>query len=523
MRFRKVIDDSGKSKVHLDLEGIKLTGFKFDYVPFLDYRIDTYVALRHSSRCFSWNVVFKPVHDFLDTRPEEEQQAFASMLTLMHYEIADKLYTEDIQVFNSNLVGLETELSVWLADFDLKYDLVPHVHTWVEQNIPIQSFAGVGERPQDSDLMTFYREDVVELTTLVVICKLMTPITGIFIEACKKKIDNKLKEIHCLAIMKNLFQNRFSDLIHKLKYFIGRIMKPILNQDDPSYLFNGYTFSTAADEIYARLIVRQFVTVDLFKDNGNLVTYTTSCVRSATRTQFSPTQNQPAARDMHLPKEQLVAISDEGNSSNLEAESRSSNRTADYTMLITVGAERSMDSFITEWEISLDDVTEASYYYSINHITPSVINSFVLGLIFGNELNGAQSIEMLDATMYTKLISCIQIYFAKNGYPLLVHPLSLIDTNEFKLESTGADIQLQMAWNGSYEYKVNDERKGMVIGDLKWDTRLNEIKDYITRKKLVYNTAPCIINLLGEENHNGEQFFADIDYMRQMCSLILGL
>ena len=524
MRFVKQVTETGKSLVYLDLQGEKLPGFKFDYTPLLKFHIETYTVLKSKSSSMAWDIVFRTTHELFDTRPKSEQLGFATMLVVMHYEIIDKLYTQDLQVFNNNLVPLETTLSKWLDEYDQKVDLVPHLRAWVERNVPIQSFVGVGERPQDSAATTFYREDVVDLTTLVLVCKMMTPIFGIFIEACKKKIGNNLKEIHCLAITKLLFKHRFGPLIDKLKFFISKIMKPVLSKLAPSHLFNGYTFNTASDEVYSRLITRQYVTVDLFKDNGNLMTYTTSCIRAASTTQCSMAGGaKTAAREMILPLSNQVSINDEGNSSNLEAESRSSNSTADYAVLIKAAANKAIDSFIAEQDIDPELAESCFYYYTVHHIDPTPINSFILSIVFGRALGGAKSIAMLDRVSYSKLLALLQIYFSKSGYEVLVNPLTLKDTGELKSQFTGNDTQLRAIWNSSYEYKACNERFVGSIGELTWDTRLKEIIENITSTKYAYNTAPAIWDMLHQESHNGEVFVVDTDLSRQICSLVMEL
>ena len=519
MRFVKRIDDVGKAYVHLDLQGLQLPGFNFDYTPFLDFHIETYLVLKSKSDDFAWNVVFKTTHDFLDSLPEEEQIQFAKTIVLMHYEIVNKLYTDEIAEFNRNLVPLETTLSNWLSELDNKISLVPKLRQWTERNIPIQSFVGVGERPQDSAATTFYRDDVVELTTLVLVCKMMTPIFGIFIEACKKKIGNNLKEIHCLAITKKLFKERFDTLISKLGNFIVKIMKPILNRLDPTHLFNGYTFTTASDEVYARLIVRQYVTVDLFKTNGNLMTYTTSCIRAAARTQFSPMGFKTAARDRALPKEQLT-INDEGNSSNLEAESRSSSRTADYGITIRAAAYRAYLSFKTEYDMSDELLEHCFHYYSVNHVDCTPYNLFILGILFGTQIGGAKGIAMVEPIMYMRLVAAAQIYFIQVGFLDLVHPLSMQSTGLNKALLTGNDTQLRAMWNASHEYKICENRYSWAIGELRWDTRLKEIVDLITTTRFIYNTAPGLWDMMHLESANGEQYSTSADLSRQICAFI---
>lgn len=519
--FEKKVDEVGKAYVHMNIGNMPLQGFDFDYTSLLDYQIETYAVLKSAASDYSWGVVFDTTHKYFASRPISERQEFAKMLTLMHYEIAEKLYVDE-SAFTQNLIPLEDTLARWLAEFDANVNLIPNLRSWTERNIPVQSFAGVGERPQDTDTMTFYRDDVIDLTTLVLVCKMMTPIFGIFIEACKKQMDNSLKEIHCLSLMKYLFANRFGPLIDKLKYFISRIMRPILNKISPTHLFNGYTLAMVGDEVYAGLIVRRYVTVDLFKPNGNIVTYTTSCVRAAAQTQFSATGYRTATVEMTLPKEQ-VSMSDEGNVSNLEAESRSSSKTADFTVLIQAAAEKAIDSFVAQEDLDQEFLNNCYYYYSLNHIDQTPLNTYILSTYFGRDLNGAKSIASLDAISFSKLCTIFQIHLYKTGFDDLATAMTLIGNRESRVQQTGNDAQFRAMWNNSYEYKICDERFPWSIGDMRWDTRLKEIVENLTTMKYVYNVAPAISNMLNRESRNGELYIPSVDLSRQICSIIMQL
>ncbi len=520
IRFEKKINEVGKAYIHLNIGDAVLPRFTFDYQQLLDFQVETYQVLKANAAEDSWNIVFDTTHQFFDSRPENERIAFAEMLVLMHYEIAEKLYAVNAE-FDNNLIPLENTLAAWLAEFDKETNLIPNLRAWTERNITVQSFAGVGERPQDTDTMTFYRDDVVDLITLVLVCKMMTPIFGIFIKACKDQMDNSLKEIHCLSLMKYLFANRFSSLIDKLKYFISRIMRPILTKVSPTHLFNGYTLAMVGDEIYAGLIVRRYVTVDLFKPNGNIVIYTTSCVRAAAQTQFSPTGYKTATVEMTLPKEQ-VSMGDEGNVSNLEAESRSSSKTSDFLVLVQAAADKAINTFVSQEDIDPDFLENCYYYYSLNHIDPSPLNMFILGTYFGRDLNGAKSISSLSAVTFMKLCTIFQIHLYKTGYEELATAITLIGNREAR-PATSADSNFRSMWNNSYEYKTCDERFPWYIGEMHWDTRLKEIVENLTTMKYIYNVAPAIDNMLSRESRNGELYIPQVDLTRQICSIIMQL
>lgn len=517
MRFLKRMDSIGKAYVYLDLEGLKIPGIVFDPEPLLSFRIETYAVLKANASEFNWEVVFSTTHQFLKTLNEEEKQKFASMIILMHYEIMQKMNTEQ-DLDGKVMTQLETTLSQLLSQFDQDINLMNRLIEFTDASIPIQSFAGVGERAQDTVEMTFFRDDVVRLTAVVLLCKLMTPIFGIFIESCKKRMDNAYKEIHCVAILKDILANRCRPLTEKLSFFITKIIKPMLNRVKLTHVYNGYTFSVITQQIYAAMLTRRFIAVDLFKPNGNLITYVTSCARAAAQTQFSSTGFKTAVAEIIPPREQ--ASEEDGNVSNLEAESRSSSKTADFNVIIEAAVRQLKDRFVAENDLDREAIEAAEWYYSMNHITLTPCNSYLLGILFDSYLCGAKSVEMLDGKSLNSLIPIMQAYFIQQGYVDLVHAVSVTPTGQLKAFLTGNDTQLKTTWNNSFEYRNCDLKFPYSVNDIRWDTGLKKIVDNLTSEIMLYNTAPSLLEKLQEESKNGEQFVTPDGLSRSICAFI---
>lgn len=517
MKFEKRIDSSGKSYVFLNLEGLELPGVNFDIEPLLSFKIETYAVLKANAPAFNWEVVFGTTHKFLKTLSKEEQQKFASMIIFMHYRIMQDMNTEQ-DLDGEVMMKLEKELSHILANFDKEIDLLPRLTAFTEKNIPIHSFKGVGERAQDTEKMTFYRDDVVRLTAVVLLCKLMTPILGIFIESCKKRMDNAHKEIHCVAILKDILEYRDLALTEKLNYFITRIIKPMLKRVKLTHVYNGYTFSVITQQIYAAMLTRRFIAVDLFKPNGNLITYVTSCARAAAQTQFSSTGFKNAVVEIILPKDQS---SEEGNVSNLEAESRSSTKTADFNIIISSAVSQLKGRFVTEHELNMDAIESAEAYYSTNHIFSTPSNNYLLGILFDTYLCGAKSIELLEMKSLNTLIPIMQAYFIQQGYFDLVDIVSARPTGQLKTFLTGGESQLKTTWENSFEYRNCVQKFPYNVNDMKWDSGLKDIVENITTEAYRINTAPSLLALLNEESRNGDIYMAPSGLSKSICAFIL--
>ena len=518
MRFEKKIDSIGKSYIHMNLEGIQLPELEFDYTPLLDFHVDTYSILKANASEAGWNMVFGDVHKFLDLLSPSECKAYALTLLLMRMDIMESIQTTP-QIDGKVLCELETRLSKMLADLDAHITLVPRLIEFVENNIPIQSFANVGERAQDTVEMTFYRDDVVKLTAQTLLCKMVTPIFGLFIESCKKRMDNSLKEVHCNAILKDVLHNRLHALTEKLYNFINKIIKPMINKVKLTQIYNGYTHTVILQMIVSGANVRRLVTVDLHKPNGNLVTYITSCARAAAQTQFASTGFKNAVVEIIHPKEQ--ASEEDGNVSNLEAESRSSSKTADFTILARAAVVQLEKRFVIEHELNKEAIEAAQAYYLHNHIAPTTANSYLLGIVFGNDLGGARTIELFDALTLNRIVPIMQAYFIQQGYLDLIHLVSAIPTGQTKGFTTGADAQLAATWNNSYEYRNCDSVFDLVCNDLRWDTGLSAIVAGVTSEVMLFNTAPAFWELMELESKNKEPFVTPESLARSICSLIL--
>lgn len=517
MRFEKRVSEVGKAYVYLNLEGLTIPDLTIDIEPLLSFHIETYAVLKANSNDFEWGVVFATTHEFLKTLTEEEQRKFACMIIYMHYAIMSELGGDE-NLNGTDMIRLETSLSQLLAQFDAEVNLQNRLIEFTDSNIPIQSFSGVGERAQDTAEMTFYRDDVVRLTAVVLLCKLMTPIFGVFIENCKKRMDNAYKEIHCVAILKDILAARSQPLVDKLSNFITKIIKPMLNRVNLTHVYNGYTFSVITQQIFAAMMTRRFIAVDLFKPNGNLITYVTSCARAAAQTQFSSTGFKTAVAEIISPKDQ--ASDEEGNVSTLEAESKSSTKTSDFGLIIRAAAKQLRTRFVSEHGLDTEVIDAAIAYYELNHISLTPCNSYLLGTLFDSYLCGAKSVEMLDAPDLNILIPIMQAFFIQQGYFELVHAVSLKPTGTVKSFLTGNDTQLRTTWNTSFEYRNCDSQLPYTVGDLKWDTGLRNIVDNFTTEVLQYNTAPVFWELLKDAPQNGELYVAPDGLARTICALI---
>lgn len=521
IRFeRKMIEGQKYPCVYLNLHGLG-TGYT-DLKPevqeaLLTFPVSTFKLLKDKDSALNWPVIFGTVEIFLDTMTPEERERAAHMYITMHAAILNVLGQKNPP--DKDVVDLETKLSQTLAAFDQEVDLINRLIAFTQTHIPIQSFTGVGERPQDSPEMTFYRQEMVELTAVALLCKMMTPVFGLFIDLYGTNIDKSNKEVHCVAILKDILHNRCEKLMNKVTHFISRIIKTAANKISLTHVYNGYTFTTITSTIYSQAFTKRFVGVDFYATSSNLVTYLTSCARYAVSTQLSPSAFTQAVAEIKLPEERSSG-DDDGNISGLEVESRVSTKTADYPILVKAAARELLTRFPAEYELDEELIDEAQRWYEVNHISLTPANEYLLGIVFGSHLCGAKSIDALDGLTLSKIMPILQAFLLQQGYFNLVPLVSLQQTGQVKTILNGPDTKLRSLWNSSFEYRNCDAKFNYCVDKLRWDSGLKSLVENITEESYRLNLAPCFWDKLNISNQNGEIYITSENIAKEICSLI---
>ena len=525
MKFEKKINEStGKALIYLNLEGLKLENLQFDYEPLLYFKVETYDALRASKTDKSWNDVFGVVHEFLNTLSKENQIKFATLIIFMHYKIGSTIGSVDV-IKGDQLLQLESDLSMLIAQFVSETKLADKLTNFVSKNIHVRIGENVGERPQDTEEMTFYHQEAVVLTGLVLLCKMLTPVFGIFLEALKRATDGTHKEIHCLSLLRDTFANDYETISNKLiNYIANRVTKILKRRIKLNHTCNGLTLSLIIQQISAQIIVRRFVSVSLTdREKNNLITYVDTCAAQAALTQFSGSAFKININPIKDPRESTTAGGDDGNVSALESQSQVSDKTADIPILITESVHQTRNKFIRDYEMDEEIVIAAESYYLMHPVGLNVVNSYILGVLFGDYICGAKSIELVENEGLATLIAIGQIYLISQDYADIAVLLSLVSANKPKTAQTSSDVSLRSAWRNNFEYKNCDQKFNIQVNDLKWSTALEKIVTEITSDVKLYQIAPSIWDYLKEPSHNGEVYDAPEDLLRHICGFLLQL
>lgn len=510
----KYKDADGK-EIDLDTPERKKKYFETVYKPLLLFNAETYDTLKRFDTS-SWNVVFGSVNKFISMLSQEDRRNICMVFIVMHSKLNEMI--------SINMVSIIDELAAMLDTLDQQIDLCSKLEHFVELDMPIPNLDDVGGRPQDTEEMTFRRPHILMLTGIALLCKLLAPIFGQFFWQYKKNtsVDNNIKEIHAASILKDIFGRRYRKLILKLNHFVGNILiQQYKQKDDIISAYNGNTMDSQALNGVAAVFTRKFITVDLYKTDGNLMTYITTCLKNSVDTQYrtASTKNSIKERDGNLKE----TASDEGNASRLENESFTSSKTADVPIIVEWIIELTVNKWMIETGMSQEMYDTAMAYYKNNLPPMTPISNYLLCTYFGADIGGAIGVSMLSAMAYAKLAIILQYVLIKEGFHGLAHALMIVPKNRMKAVLSNIDNKVQMTWSNTYSYRNFKQRFPFGVGDKECDAKLKEIVDFLTFKIHSFNTAPVFWDMMNEDNKNGVEYQCTPDIMERLCDFINGV
>lgn len=503
--------------VYLDDLNIEVGGV---LVERLQFRTDTYDAFKDAKNGteFSGIRAYGSINEFMQQLPQNEKEAIGKMFILCHQTLQE--YMTDA----FNIPYVITTISSILVSLDNEIDLCRKLYIY-GRTIPIELMEGAGNRPQDRESMTFSPEEMTVLISLVLLCKLISPIMGDFISKCKQKhmeVPTENKEIHCFGMLTGIFENKYKEIYAKLDYYIQQVLKEFTNKlsTEATAINAGMTADKSQERAKANLFVKRFVGLDLYRPSGNLMKYIVAIVRISANSERSSANSSNAAlfRDF----KDNDGSQEEGNTSRLEAESSVSNRTADTPIIVKIAADTLLEKVIAGNNIDESAYKAALAYYSQNCIVFTPINIFLLCSYYGQELGGGFSIKLLGAEHIIKLVTALQFIMYQYNGELLLHALSFVPTMHSKTQITPEDDRLKVAWASSLEYKQCAQCIPKGFGEKKWDAKLREIVSYLLANHVMYNTAPVFWDMLNADgtrpSKNGTIFNQGDLLLRHLCA-----
>lgn len=508
MQFEPYLSDKEESCVRLNISDLNLESTDTELKQLLEqtkdlfvFRTSTYVKLTHTRDGAGWNAIFGAINAFMNTLSLNKKIELATCIGYMHDRILTwfKMHDQDM----SELESFIRELSSMLDLLDQNIDLCDRLKHYVVNNMPIGLFEDAGKRAQDSEELTFHPEEVVDLMTITLLCKLFSPIFSTLMRCINKKIDTKLKEIQCASIFSMLFNRKYQRLVIKLENYIKHTVNQV-TETSLSSLMHGYNAYNLTLHLRSQLLIRQFVNVDLTIKNGNLMTYIIVSAKRAIRTAFSSINKKPT----YSRKPITSKHEDDGNTAQIEIDSLTSKKPSDTKALISASVKDTL-KYLTIYDINRADFEETLEYYQRHPITPTPINQMLCSMFYADDLGGGRSISYLKGPELTQLVTLLQmiLFQLDVNYKSLAHAMTMHQSSDQGLTSVINDGQFRLSIGATEAYrkcKMRLESSPFGANGKDWDNHIQDLTEHLLMTGYVYNTAPWLWEWLGEDNLNGK-------------------
>jgi len=500
---------------YVDMEGIEIPGSKEE--DFL-YQVTTYSNLSYIKGERWWDTMFRPINELFTTFTKGEQLKLGQMY------VECKSCIDHIDTIN-DLSNVTNKIGRITAKALGELNILPKMMHFVQSsNIPIPELKDIGNQPHHTDEMTFKYDDYIQLTCIVLLCKLYCPIFGELIHTTKKDLDNGLKEIHCIATMRYVFAENFSYISEKLQNYLSSRCDHWVNKKNSANsldkealtnAYNGYTSEKFGLFVYASMLIKKFVNVNLYGQSGDIVVYIFSCAKNTIDNLVISMNNKNRVLARIDPGDDV-----DGNDSILETASVVSTTTVDVPVIIKVGVDVVVHQLLKKYELDPVVYAKTIEYYRQNMSSVTEINKYVLCTFVGNDIGGASGIDLLTIEPYMKLIALTQLYLIKLGYFNVAHMMSIIPTDRLKGSFSSIDIQIEMNKGASYAYKNCKKMFPYEIGKTAWDNSASEICNSIITVIYNYNTPTILWEIMGQECKNNAEFQYDEFILRDMIEFI---
>lgn len=504
------------------ITGIDIDAIKPGLADYAKFPVETYVNLKRRDE--AWSMTYDFPNRFLETLSEQDQLDIAAVMVMMNYDVI-QFFQLNQGMYAGKLEEMIRGLSGLLWKLDKKIDLCGKLKQFIFKNVPIGDFSEAGTHPQDSEKLTFREPEVVDILTIVMLCKLMSPVFGVIAGKLKlsDSVDSKKKEIPCADILTDVLQDRYVMLIDKLQNYIRHAVKNGMDASETA-AFNGYTANTIAHGMLSILLVRSFINCDLMRKNSNIMTFIITVIKSSLTAKNSGISEAPV-----LQRKLDLDGDEEDNTAQLDLDSSISLKPADTLAIIRAGVKPTIDIFLTN-EIDPDPTTlkfnRAEYYKNRDYLTkvefnPNPLNSLLSCGYFGAMMGGGKSVQSLYIKEYTELVALLQMILFSQGHIELGHLLTAKAVGEMDINE--ATISMKFKYRNSYAYMNCRNTYDMLAGcGDRWDKAIDKIVEDLCSTKYVYNTPLEIWKSLGEDSRNREPIVVPNTIIQDLCSFIEG-
>lgn len=400
----------------------------------LTFQIATYIKLSGKNvKEEAWDINFHPINN-LDLGDKEH--IVVGSLALINKKI------EEQAASNQLVTDIIPEIGRIIVEMDLASDLHSKIKTVADQ-LPLGNFDGIGSRAQDKKELTFKREDVVELMTLVLFCKLLSPVFGsIMFHMINQGTETKTKESKVIDIVKPILSTRFNYIYHRLQTYIKHTAKNF--KEDMTSIYHGVTNITIRDTILANLLIRNFINIDVYKEDGNLMTFVSVIIKKTIDAQQNVMGN-----DKFMTRKDMSGDLEDANRAQIEVDSISSKRTADDRIIVEGYSQNLCESLIGHFGLSRTEYNRMLKLSAKRPIPVHKANFFITSNIFSKYLGGGRSPKLLGSKYMSSLLIFTRMLAESLGLNEVARLMTATPTDNVISEQS----RITLAWKSSPNYK----------------------------------------------------------------------
>ena len=522
MRYEPYTDELGKLYARLDISDL---AFPEEYQDVLgdgpkffvgDYFNQKSVNITQSKQQDVWNNMMTIPNQFLAELTPEESQQWLNYLLQVQVAINGFCMQHTHEAPRHQLNQFMLQLSQGLLDFDTAFGLCTKIDQFRAKHVHTGMLEEAGSRPQDVPEMTFYPQEVDELLSIVVTCKLMVPVFGMLIQWLSVLLPKPvmLRDQQLIKVLLAYLQRHHQSVINKLQHYTLTNTSKVFKQDadDLSLDIAGYDITLITDNTIITLLVRRFVVFETDRDDSQLMRYIYhTIVRNVRTINSSIKRSTPCRARIMVGAETKTNVSDDSNIAQIEIDSAISEESLESIAMVNAAVQRIVNKTRQAYGLSQERFDECYRWYLANGIpAPSLLSLQVVEWLFGEELGGCASLRYLHAEQYLALLVQAQLILENyapetHSFLPLIHALSMKQMSELdELSVPETTAQAMQATSHPYYSENRDFFANSCYPHLDelWMRRMRELAIRLCGCTYHYHTAPV---LWPEDNRNGFQ------------------
>jgi hypothetical protein len=506
MHYELTSSNTGVAAIKLELGSITFTGVNLDDdSPLRTFPISAYTNIFERDES-GGSLKYRDlgaldcINNFFATLSEADCRVIALTLLLAHSRIRVAFETGDIV----GLSRVADNVGELICKNFMEIALLEKFHEYILKNITITIRTDWGSRPIDTEDMTYTKQDVIDLHTLVFLGKLMLPIFGAVItRAQSHKLGPKVAELHCLPFIMPLINAKARLIKNKLMRYIRAATSKIF-VEDATVLHSGFSKNYAETVLMAMFLIRNTVNHNVYMPGSNLITALNGCV-----TQTARSFKKDAKKSNHIEFRKLKSVvAEEPNQSRMEVDSIVSTKTADVPIIAKTFTKTIVQRFLNNNGLDVGIHRRVVGKLHTDVIQINSVSKIIIETLFCREFNGIVNMNYLRLPEMVELLAAAQQLTAKYGYGALAHACAVRRTGNIRVEQTEIDRAMVLGYNKSREYK----RYVLLFDELPLDSKelrgyfdevLTDILNEFTTYELTDHTPPDICQLLNEEWQDG--------------------